>query len=240
MTINFYNEDGTIKPFEDFQKEVKEVYDAATSEQTNAFLDCLISPQNEFEPEALIEKFAFCDRKIYINDEITNEMANSILKKIQFWNMEDEFNGVKINDREKIQVYINTLGGDLGATWLIIDAIQASKTPIITCVVGTAYSGGFFITLAGHERYAFSNATFMFHEGSSIIMGDAHKALQQSDFYEIQLKSLKKYVLKNTKISEEAYDEHKKDDWYFTTEMAIKYGVINEICENVNTILEDE
>ena len=236
IRLDFFDSQGNLKPFETFSEELRQVYEQLEGIQADNFIKELTGPQNDYNPVDVLQKFHFVDRKIYLNEEITDEIAQRILQQIQFWNAQDLFNETPEKLRPAIQIYINTPGGDLYATWLIIDCISNSKTPVVTIVTGTAYSGGFFITLAGHGRYAFPHASFMFHQGSTLIVGDAHKALQQSDNYKGMLKEIKKYVLGHTDISPELYDKHKTDDWYFDVKNAIKYNIIDDICTNINGI----
>ena len=61
-------------------------------------------------------------------------------------------------------------------------------------------------------------------------MGDAHKLNQTVQFYKnTLLRKTRKIILDNSKISEEAYEEHIKDDWYFDANEAAKLGVIDDI-----------
>lgn len=240
IRLDFYNEDGSLKPFDTFAAELKSVYEKLDGTSVNKFTRFLTHPTNDYVPQELLEKFHFLDRKLYLNDEINESVAKEFLEKIQFWNAEDDFNGTPPDQRGVIQIYINTPGGDLFATWQIIDTIKNSKTPIVTIVTGTAYSGGFFISIAGHERYAFPHAYLMFHQGSTLIAGDAHKSLQQADNYKDILKAIKKHVLGNTKIPADLYDKHKPDDWYFDSKSALKYGIIDAICTNNNGEIEED
>ena len=111
----------------------------------------------------------------------------------------------------------------------MINAIKLSKTPVYTINIGAAYSGGFFIFLAGHKRFAYELSSFLFHEGSTGTSGDAGKFRNFADFYKKELDKLKSIVLKYTKISDEEYEKHIKDDWWFTADEAIKYGICDEI-----------
>lgn len=245
MQLNIYNEDGKLKSYDEFEKEFKELYStlekAIKDPSDMTFMEVMTNPELEFTPESVVEKYQFLERKLYLNTEILEETGQYFLERIQFWNSEDSFNDTPIEERIPIQIYIDSPGGLLTTSLLIIDAIKNSKTPIWTIVTGTAYSGAFFISIAGHKRYAFKNATFLFHEGAAGTMGDAHKVLQQSDFYKnVLLKSVKNHVIKSTTIPSALYEEHKKDDWYFDSKRAIKLGVIDEICNDVNGGIYDE
>lgn len=234
IRIDFFNSDGSLKSFETFSNELREIYDQLEGVQPNYFMRQLTGPANDFDPIEVMKKFQFIDRKLYLNKEIDDELAREFLEKIQFWNAEDECNGIPEEDRGVIQIYINTPGGDLFATWQIVDTIKNSTTPVATIVTGTAYSGGFFITIAGHQKYAFPHAAFMFHQGSTLVAGDAHKFLQQADNYKDVLKQVKKHVIDNTNIPSELYDKHKADDWFFNTKQAMKYGIIDGLFTTVN------
>lgn len=238
--LNFFNENGELKPYDEFSAELKEIYKELEKSTGSAFVRFLSGPSNEFDPSSVLEKFQFLDRKLYLDSEITEETGKLFLEQIQLWNAEDDYNGLPAESRSPIQIYINSPGGELTSTLQIIDAIQCSVTPIHTIVTGSAYSGGFFISIAGHKRYAFPHASFMFHEGSNLTYGDAHKVIQQTEFYETLLKQLKTLVLKCTNITSALYEEHKKDDWFLTAKKAQKYGVIDAICQNINGGIEDE
>ncbi len=239
--IELRNEDGSLKSKEEFMKEIAQFYDDAKealgekSPDEITFMDLFASPETDFDVNMVLSKFQFVDRKLYLDKEITPDMGKFFIERIQFWNAEDVFNQTPVEERIPIQLYIDSPGGDLTTTMAIIDAIHASKTPVYTIVVGTAYSGGFFIGIAGHKRFGFKNSTYLFHEGSGAFAGDAHKLCQQSDFYKnILLKQIKDHVLESTNITESTYDKHYKDDWYFDAKKAKRFGVIQEICDDVN------
>ena len=245
IPIKLFDEEGNIKSKEQFINEMNEAYDSILEQidEADSEQDCncgapplmkILAPDGEFDPRNVLEKYQLIERKLYLDQEITEEMGREFLEKIQFWNSEDEFDKVAIEERIPIQIYINSPGGLISASLEIIDAIQNSTTPVHTVVTGTAYSGAFFISIAGHMRYAFPSATFLFHEGMCEIGGDAHKVLQQIAFYKKQLKRLKELVLEFTEIPEKTYKKHKKDDWLFDAKKALKLGVIDEISEDVN------
>ena len=77
-------------------------------------------------------------------------------------------------------------------------------------------------------------SSFMFHEGSTNSgTVDAGKFRNYADFYSRQMELLKKVTLKYTKISEEDYEHHRKDDWWFFAEEGIQYGFVDEIAKEL-------
>ena len=161
--------------------------------------------------------------------EIDCNVGDAIDSYIRFFNRQDEQDGIPVEERVPIKIYIDSPGGDLVATFTMINSIKMSKTPVWTINVGAAYSGGFFTFIAGHKRFAYPLASFLFHEGSTGTSGDAGKFRNFADFYKKELDNLKKVVLEYTNISEEDYEKHINDDWWFTADEALEYGICDEI-----------
>jgi ATP-dependent Clp protease protease subunit len=165
--------------------------------------------------------------------EIDGNVGDAIDSYIRFFNRQDEQDGIPVEERVPIKIYIDSPGGDLIATFTMINSIRMSKTPVWTINIGAAYSGGFFTFIAGHKRFAYPLASFLFHEGSTGTSGDAGKFRNFADFYKKELDNLKKVVLEYTDITEEDYEKHINDDWWFTAEEALKYGICDEITKEL-------
>ena len=172
------------------------------------------------------------NREIYVGD-ISGGMGQTVDGYIRFWNRYDEVHKIPIEDREPIKIYIDSNGGNLNDTFTMIDAISMSKTPVWTICTGAAYSGGFFTFIAGHKRIAYNHASFLYHEGSTGNAADAGKFRNFAEFYQKELDQLKEITLKYTKITPEEYKEHIKDDWWMTADEALKYGVCDEIAQEL-------
>ena len=180
--------------------------------------------------EDVVNQHAGWTRTLLVGD-IDADLGGAIESFIRFYNKYDEEQEIPVEKRMPIKIYIDSNGGDLCATFTIIDAIRLSKTPVWTIVIGSAYSGGFFISIAGHKRFAYPLATFMYHEGSTGNIADAGKFRNFADFYDRQLEMLKQITLKYTNITEEQYKEHKKDDWWLDAEEAVELGICDEIVK---------
>ena len=168
------------------------------------------------------------DRHIYLGD-ITRGVGTNIDSYIRFWNRYDDKHMIPANERKPIKIYINSCGGSLTETFTIINAIKMSTTPVWTIAAGAAYSGGFFVFIAGHKRLAYKYASFLYHEGSTATEGTANQFANYAAFYKKQLKQLEEHTLSCTNISKELYQEKRRDDWWMDTEEALTYGVCDEI-----------
>ena len=172
------------------------------------------------------------NREVYVGD-ICSGLGQTVEGYIRFWNKYDDKRNIPIEDRKPIKIYIDSNGGNLNDTFTMIDAISMSKTPVWTICTGAAYSGGFFTFIAGHKRIAYNHASFLYHEGSTGNAADAGKFRNFAEFYQKELDQLKEITLKYTKITPEEYKEHIKDDWWMTADGALKYGVCDEIAQEL-------
>ena len=169
------------------------------------------------------------DRVLFLAD-VTDEAAETIAHLIRMWNIIDRV--IEPSSRKPIKLFIDSCGGSVTAGFTIINAISLSKTPVYTINMGTAYSMGLCILAAGHKRFAYKDATFLFHEGSTDIgQIDAGKFKNYSKFYEMLLEKIKIFLLTHTNMTEEMYKEKYRDEWWFFADEAIEYGFIDEILE---------
>lgn len=170
------------------------------------------------------------DRVLFLAD-VTEEIAEAICHLIRMWNTVDK--DIEPEKRKPIKLYIDSHGGDVCSGFIIIDAIKLSKTPVYTINMGKAYSMGLCVFVAGHKRFSYPNASFLFHEGSGGMIGDAGKFKNFSKFYENLLEKLKQFLLDNTNMTPELYKEKDRDDWWFFVDEAIEYGFCDEILEEL-------
>lgn len=240
--LNIFNEDGTIKTKEQFVEESSKLYDEVSEEIKEDKCNChreislfeLVSdPECQTDVANALDNFEYYTRTFYLEGIIDIPKATAIHRLINFYNKIDASEGIPLNERSPIKIYINSEGGDLDAGFSIISSIKLSATPVYTYNIGRAWSCGFFILIAGHKRFGVPHSTYLFHEGCCGNMQDAHKYINHTNFYIRQLKDLKKIVLDNTEITEEEYNEHIKDDWWLDADEAYMYDVIDEIIGDI-------
>lgn len=169
------------------------------------------------------------DRCLFL-DEIEEGVGSAIATMINFYNRIDEERKIPVEGRKPIKIYINSPGGMLTETFIMVDAIKMSKTPVYGIVTGIAYSGGFFTLLACDKRIAYPHASFLYHEGATSNGGTASQFQNYAEFYKKELDILKDIVIEYTNITEEEYKEMKKDDVWFTAKEALDKNIIDEIA----------
>lgn len=188
------------------------------------------------DPESVREWRGLENREIYINFEINDFLMNLCLEIIN-WNREDEQLNLPIEERIPIKVYINSDGGELPAVMNFIDVINVSKTPIYTIGMGKCYSSGGLLLLSGHKRFIFPNTIFLLHDGYMGDFNSTGKALDRAKFTEKSEEMLKDYIISKTKITQKAYNEKYRQDWYMSADEMIELGIADEIVTDIKQIL---
>ena len=183
-----------------------------------------------FKDSTLDEMFYARDlkqRKLFLMGEIDEGIMELIVKHILQYNADDK--DIPIEERVPVKLYISSPGGSVDAGFELIDAIEASKTPVYTINTGFEYSMGFLIGLAGDIRYATQNAKFLMHDGSSCVYSSGTKAQDVMKFNQRIEDRIKEYVLKHSKISEEEYDRNLRVEWYLFADEAKEKGFADKI-----------
>ncbi|WP_341323377.1 ATP-dependent Clp protease proteolytic subunit [Solibacillus sp. FSL H8-0523] len=173
---------------------------------------------------------AYHQRKILFNDEVDSNIVNTIVYWIIKWNEEDDKAGLVGDERQPIRIFITSNGGDTVAGFAAIDAVIASKTKVMTIAVGCAASMGILLLMSGHVRLAYPNTVLLIHDGSLGAHGTSNKVKSTMAFYDKLDQRIKKFILENTTISEELYDEKADIEWFmFADDEGIKYGIVDEL-----------
>lgn len=120
------------------------------------------------------------ERIIYIDFDIDDTLIE-YSRRIIRWNRQDK--DIPIEERKPIKVLVNSYGGSLDACLHFIDTLLLSKTPVYTYNVGVAMSAGFYIMLAGSQRFAYPNAQFLIHSGSGGAAGTYEQSKSQMEHY---------------------------------------------------------
>jgi ATP-dependent Clp protease protease subunit len=173
-------------------------------------------------------------RIVWIDYEIDSSLL-FVVKQILQWNREDV--GIPKEKRKPICLLIFSPGGDLYAAFSCIDTILLSETPVITVNMGEASSAGLYILLSGEKRYCLPSATSVLHSGSAALQGTASQVDSSAQYYKAQLERMKNFVLSKTTIDPKLYKKKYDVDWYFNAEDCIKYGIVDEILTDLNSII---
>ena len=134
---------------------------------------------------------------------------------------------------DKIQLIINSPGGDLPSAFALCDVIQGSRLPVYTTGLGFIASAGLAIFMCGERghRIITPNTLILSHQWSSGNVGKEHELLAQLKGFEILqnmiIEHYKRYT-GLTVINIKKYLLPPSDIW-LTPEEAIKYKLADKI-----------
>lgn len=201
------------------------------STKGNDYYDIEVGTEEVLISNGMVEEVFYLrdlqQRKLFLNADIDQFSVADIVKHIMQINKEDK--GLEIEKRKPILLYITSNGGDVDSGFELIDVIMSSKTPVYTINLGYQYSMGFLIGLAGHKRYATRNAKFLHHDGTNVIINSGTKAKDQMEFQSDIESRVKDYVISRTKVTNEEYDKHMRQEWYLFADEAKDYGMVDYI-----------
>jgi ATP-dependent Clp protease, protease subunit len=169
------------------------------------------------------------ERIIFLGQEVTDSLANSIIAAMLYLDSEDQ--------TKPIYMYINSPGGSVTAGMAIYDTMQHIKSEVVTICVGLAASMGAFLLASGSKgkRLALPNARIMIHQPlggtgrrqASDIEIEAREILRIRD-------SLNSILARETGQTIEKIEKDTDRDYFMSAEEAKEYGLIDNVIEKAN------
>lgn len=118
---------------------------------------------------------------------------------------------------EPLTYFIASYGGDLYATFGIIDFMKSFQTPVNTLVRGTAMSAAALLTAAGTGvRQISTNSVMMFHEFTTEMFGKSGDIVATSDHIKDLQKQSNKWLASVTNKSEKWWAILDRDGFYIS------------------------
>jgi ATP-dependent Clp protease, protease subunit len=166
------------------------------------------------------------ERIIFLGQEVTDSLANSIIAAMLYLDSEDQ--------TKPIYMYINSPGGSVTAGMAIYDTMQHIKSDVVTICVGLAASMGAFLLASGSKgkRLALPNARIMIHQPlggtgrrqASDIEIEAREILRIRD-------SLNSILAQETGQTIEKIQKDTDRDYFMSAAEAKDYGLIDSVIE---------
>lgn len=163
------------------------------------------------------------ERIVFVGTGINDQVANLIVAQLLFLDREDP-------DR-RIQMYINSPGGQVYAGMAMYDAMQLTSAPVSTTAVGLAASFGTVLLVGGAAglRYALPNATIHMHQPLGGTQGQVtDMEIQIKEFNRLK-KQLNDIFVHHTGQPLDVIERDLDRDSYRSPEEAKEYGLIDEV-----------
>jgi len=169
------------------------------------------------------------DRIIFLGDEVSDGLANSIIAQLLVLESDDP--------KKEISIYINSPGGSVTAGLAIYDTMQYINAPVSTICIGQAYSMAAVLLASGAKgrRFMLPHARIMLHQPLGGFSGQA----TDIDIQAREMLHLKKVLIEVVaRHTGQPVDQVKKDtdrDYYLGGEEAQAYGIVDEVVRREDT-----
>lgn len=137
-----------------------------------------------------------------------------------------------VEDAVKINVRINSPGGDVFAGQAIYSMLKRCKSEVIVYIDGLAASIASIVAMAGNKIIMPKNAMMMIHKPWTITAGNANDMREQADTLDKIEESLISVYTDKTGLSAEEIKTLLEDETWLTASDALEKGFIDEIEAN--------
>jgi ATP-dependent Clp protease protease subunit len=171
------------------------------------------------------------ERIVFLGTGIDDAVANVIVAQLLYLNSLDQ--------KQPINLYINSPGGHVYAGLAIYDAMQMIKAPVSTVAVGVSASMGTALLTAGAkgQRYALPHATIHMHPTGGGARGyteDVRIATREQERLQAQLFHL---MGKHSGHTWKEIEEYFLRDKYMNAPEAKAFGLIDEVLGDVSDVV---
>ncbi|HOV29934.1 MAG TPA: ATP-dependent Clp protease proteolytic subunit [Candidatus Dojkabacteria bacterium] len=165
------------------------------------------------------------DRIVFVGGEIETNMANTVIAQLLFLEKE--------NPDADIQMFINSVGGQITAGMAIVDTMNYIKCDVSTIAVGIAASMGTVLLINGQKgkRFALPNSKIHIHQPLGGVEGQASDIAIEAEEILKTRETIYKMLSEKTGKSMEQIQKDADRDKYFTAKEAKDYGIIDKIIE---------
>ena len=165
-------------------------------------------------------------REIFLWGEINDESAESIVKKLLFFDGQSD---------DVITLYINSPGGVISSGLAIYDAMQYAKSDVVTVCMGQAASMAAVLLCSGTKgkREAWEHARVLIHQPliSGNMFGPASDIqIQAEEMLRIR-DNLNEILAGHTGQTIKKIIEDTDRDFFMSADEAKKYGIVDKISK---------
>lgn len=163
------------------------------------------------------------DRIIFLGGPIDDEVANLVIAQLLYLESED--------NKNDIQIYINSPGGSVSAGLAIYDTMKFVKADVATTCVGMAASMGAFLLAGGTKgkRSALPNSRVMLHQVTGGAEGQASDIeIQAKEIIRLK-KQMNEILAANTGQKLEKIEKDSDRDYWLSPTEAKAYGLVDKV-----------
>lgn len=199
--------------------------------QSSGIIPMVIENNGRGERAYDIYSLLLKERIIFLGTGINDSVANLIVAQLLYLNSVDQ--------KQQINLYINSPGGSVYAGLAIYDAMQMIQAPVSTVAVGVSASMGTALLASGAtgKRYALPHATVHMHPtggGSQGYTEDVRIATREQERIQTQLFHL---IGKHSGHTWKEIEEYFLRDKFMSAPEAKAFGLIDEVLGDTSNVV---
>lgn len=166
------------------------------------------------------------NRTIILNSEIDESILETVVLPLQQFEKDDSV--------APVTLYLNTPGGSVADGLMLCNIIDNYKKKLNIIVPSYACSMGTIILCSGNNnpnvtKYAYPFSFALIHSGQTLVGGEATSVEDIVSFNKEVDNRIREYIIKNTNITEEMYNEHHRKQWYISAPQMVAFGLVDKI-----------
>lgn len=171
----------------------------------------------------------FNKRTIIFNDEVAEDIIEKVYLPLR--EFEDD------HSDEPITLILNSLGGSVSDGFFLAHYLTYYKKKLNIIVCGYAASMAAVILCAGGKnenitRYCYPSTYGLIHDGYVALSTSEAKTADDIMEYNKKVdKDIRDFIINNTNITAEIYDNHARRQWFLSAEEMKEYNLIDVIWE---------
>ena len=169
------------------------------------------------------------ERIIFLTGEINDQLASLIISQILYLQA--------INQQERINIYINSPGGEVNAGLAIYDVIKTCPCPVSTIGIGLCASMGALLLSSGTKglRFAYENCEIMIHHPLGGTNGQVSDLEIMTKRFSILKDNLNQILSKNTTQPIEKVARDCDRNFFLSAKDAMEYHLIDDIFNTISS-----
>lgn len=163
------------------------------------------------------------ERIVFLGEQVTDTLADSIVAQLLFLEAEDP--------EKDVQLYINSPGGSIYAGMAIYDTMQQIRPDVVTICYGLAASMGAFLLAGGAKgkRLSLPSSRIMIHQPLGGAQGQAVDIEIQAKEILYHKRTLNELLAYHTGQPLERIEADTDRDFFMSAVEAKDYGLIDQV-----------
>ena len=134
-----------------------------------------------------------------------------------------------------LTLVLNTVGGECGEGFAVIDVMDTSRIPVATVGIGNIMSMGVLLLSAGQKGYRTitKNTEVMAHQFAGYFAGKQHELLATQASYKMLEEKFFKHFLRHSKMTQKQIRDvlFSPSDRYLTPTECVRYGLVDRVVD---------